>query len=459
MWARPLRCALITTLCFPEVTDAYMPVASFRLRMLLGGVLLGAAVVAGPCAAGQFSSPSLASTAAADTSAAVPQPYTTSRGIAHHMLAVPAYILWGVTRPLGWGMRYVEQHFPGLFDPQNASRGVIPLVEVGGSTGFLSGLALYHNGLFGADHSARIQGTYQGPNTFAGEVSYAIPDPAGPGSPVKSLATEVNVFSDADAEFFLGGNASRTADEALFSRNQVDVTVGIDASVPASPLRGGVDLLYEHVEVDNAGQALRSAALPGFDTVDLLTSRLTLGADFTGEAPRVARGTEVILQLDYTHDLTADRFRYGRYVAEVHQYVPVGVFPDSRRLVLRARLEQVGPLLGGAAVPFYQLPGLGGLNALRGFEGRRFQNDGSLLLGGEYRYPIWSNLDATVFVDAGQVFDTLAQVEASRFQWSYGGGIHVLNRKGLNFRVEVAGSRDGPRAILTVEPSYRRVAR
>jgi len=426
---------------------------------MLLGVLLGATVVMGPCAAAQSLSPSPDSTAAADTTAADPQPYTTSRGIAHHMLAIPAYVVRGATRPLGWGVRYVEQRFPNLFTPQGASRGVIPLVEVGGATGFLSGLALYHNGLFGADHSARIEGTYQGPSTFAGEVSYAIPAPAGAGSPVKNLSIEVNVFSDAGDEFFLGGNASRSADEALFSRDQVDVTVGMDASIPASPLRGGVDLLYEHVEADDADRALRSAALSGFDTVDLLTSRLTLGADFAGDPPRVSRGTEVILQLDYTHDLTGDRFRYGRYVAEIHRYVPVGLFPDSRRLALRARLEQVEPLLGGSAVPFYQRPGLGGLNALRGFESRRFQDDGSLMLGGEYRYPIWSNLDATVFVDTGQVFDTLAEVGGNQFQWSYGGGVHVLNRDGLHFRVEVAGSRDGLRAILTVEPSYRRVAR
>jgi outer membrane protein assembly factor BamA len=81
------------------------------------------------------------------------------------------------------------------------------------------------------------------------------------------------------------------------------------------------------------------------------------------------------------------------------------------------------------------------------------------MLNAEYRYPVWANLDALVFVDAGQVFDTLSAVAADRFHWSYGGGLHLLNRKGLSFRFEVAGGPEGVRTILTVDPSFRRVAR
>jgi hypothetical protein len=81
------------------------------------------------------------------------------------------------------------------------------------------------------------------------------------------------------------------------------------------------------------------------------------------------------------------------------------------------------------------------------------------MLNAEYRYPLWSNLDALIFVDAGQVFDTLAEVQTDRFHWSYGGGIHLLNQKGLSARFEVAGGPEGLRTILTVDPSFRRVAR
>jgi outer membrane protein assembly factor BamA len=381
--------------------------------------------------------------------------------VAYHVLAAPAYVLHATTRPLGWAARYVEQEFPDLFKPRRPPRGVLPLVELGGPTGFLAGLALYDNHLFGSSHAARIEGLYGGPDTFRGEASYTVPTPLGSGS---NFETVVNVFSDPESEFYLDGNRSdRDADETRFSRDQVDVTAGLSAALPNRALRGKFDLLYEHVDISGAdgtlGDRLTDAAPAGLGPVDLLTSRLTLGLDFTGEPPRVSRGTEVILQLDYTHDLTGDRFQYGRYVAEIRQYLPVGFFPDSRRLALRGRLEQVEPLFDGSAVPFYQLPELGGQSTLRGFRARRFQNDGSLLVNAEYRYPIWSNFDALVFVDAGQVFDALGDVGIDRFHWSYGGGIHLLNRKGLSFRFEVAGSTEGVRTILTVDPSFRRVAR
>jgi outer membrane protein assembly factor BamA len=110
-------------------------------------------------------------------------------------------------------------------------------------------------------------------------------------------------------------------------------------------------------------------------------------------------------------------------------------------------------------VPFYQQPGLGGQSTLRGYEFNRFQDDGALVVSAEYRYPIWMNLDAVVFTDAGQVFDGLRDVRGARFRWSYGGGVHLLNEDGLSFRAEVAAGPEGARAILTVQPSFRRVVR
>jgi hypothetical protein len=35
----------------------------------------------------------------------------------------------------------------------------------------------------------------------------------------------------------------------------------------------------------------------------------------------------------------------------------------------------------------------------------------------------------------------------------------MLNQKGLSFRFEVAGSTEGVRTILTVQPTFRRLAR
>ena len=388
------------------------------------------------------------------------QPYATDRSVLYHVLATPAYVLHGVTRPLGWGVRYVEQNHPGLFDAELPPRGVLPVVELGGPTGFLGGLLVYDNQLFGSAHSARVKGLYGGPNTFRVRGAYQSPSLFGFGS---GAHVNINVFSNPRSGFFLGGNDSdREDDDASANRDQVDVTVGLDGT-PIDGVSGSFDLLYEHVVTARGsgerGRRLVQADPPGLGTVDLLTSRVTLGMGRSKGGRRPYWGTEAILQLDYTHDLNAERFRYGRYAVEVRQYLPVLILPNTRRLVVQGQIEQVEPLLGGTAVPFYQRPALGGQNTLRGFSSNRFRAGGALAGSAEYRYPIWSNLDALVLVDAGQVFDTVGDVAADRFHWSYGGGIHLLTRSGLGFRFEVAGSTEGVRTILTVNSSFQRGAR
>ena len=436
-----------------------------RLSSLFLGVLLvtmGKPALAHPDVSMSRARSGTNVSAAADTTDAPPvDPYTTDRSLAYHVLAAPAYLLHGVTRPLGWGVKYLEQRFPDLFEPRRRIRGVMPLLELGGPTGFMAGMALFDRQILGGSHEARLEILYGGPDTFESTAQYQIPSALGPRT---SLRGGVNFFADPRNEFYIGGNGSDVnADEAFFSRRQLDVTLGARTSSVGDVLNGGVDVLYEHVDARRGdgvqGERIGAVNPSGLTTVDLLTSRLLLGLNLTRGRPRTYGGTEVLLQFDYSHDLVSDRFRYGRYVAELRQYVPVGIFPNSRRLALRARLEQARPLFGGAAVPFYQLPDLGGRRTLRGFKADRFQDKGSLLLTAEYRYPIWKNVDAVLLVDAGQVFPALSAVSADRFHWSYGGGIHLLGQRGVSFRFEVVGSREGLRTVLMAESSFQRLAR
>lgn len=221
------------------------------------------------------------------------QPYATERSVAYHVLASPAYLLHGVTRPLGWGVQYVEQTFPNLFTGERPPRGVLPRFELGGPTGFQAGLALYDNQFLGSNHKVRVAGLYGGPNTFETGASYVVPAPFGPGTRLDISGT---YFSDPSRTFFPGGNASDdSSDKGLFERDQIDVQVGLDADLPGRALRGEVDLLYEHVEAGRgdgvAGDRLARANPPGLSTVDLLTTQLMLGLDRTRGRPGASAAT------------------------------------------------------------------------------------------------------------------------------------------------------------------------
>ncbi len=405
--------------------------------------------------------------AAADTSGAVHPnavPYESDRSVLYHVLAAPAYVLHGATRPIGWMVTYLERNYPGLFEPKPRRRGVVPLVELGGPVGVTGGLALYDNRLFGSRHKGRLEAIIGARDFFELEAQYAIPELFGSGT---DLALEGNYLSEPKDRFFIGGLGSdQKADVARFAREQVDVTTRLQYR--SGTLGSAAELRYERIEagLSDDDEGARLIGTPGFSTVSLLTPRAELALDFTRGGPRTSAGTRLLLRADYAHDLTGHRFRYGRYTATIQQFVPLTVFPPGRRLVLQGRIEQARPVLGGEAIPFYQLPRLGGQRSLRGFSSDRFQDRGSLLVTVEYRYPVWTSrypgftgVDAAFFVDAGHVFETLREVAVRDAKVSVGGGLHLLNRRGLSARFEVARSREGTQVILTVRPSLDRLPR
>jgi hypothetical protein len=386
-------------------------------------------------------------------------PYATDRGVGYHALKLPAYVLHGATRPLGWAVKYVEREFPGLFVPQRPPRGVVPLIELGGPVGISGGLALYDNALFGSSHKARVEGVYGARNFYEVEGRYDVPNPVGERS---SFVLEGNFSTNPRNRFFLGGRQSQAyEDEVEFYIQQFEGGPELAYALgDAMRLRHWVQ--YRYVEATPADSRLgdrfsdRAPGAPGLGTQHTLEVRTAWTLDTRRrERSRPTSGTLLRLGGAYTHDLESVQFRYGRYAAEVQQYLPVPGPLPARRLVLRSRLEQVEPMLSGKAVPFYAQPTLGSPEALRGFIPNRFASNGALVVNAEYRYPIWDLWDAVVFVDAGQVFRELEDVNVADFEVSYGGGIHLLSPKGLNFRFEVAGSTEGARVILTVDPAFR----
>jgi hypothetical protein len=387
-------------------------------------------------------------------------PYETDRSVAYHVLASPAYVLDAATWPLGITVRYLENNFPSIFKPKPVVRGVRPLFELGGPNGVELGLLFFHHDLWNAGHDVRLSGEVAARESWDVEFRYQIPDPIGPSSTL-SVYTEYGVESR--RQFFVGGNdADRDADEAQFYGRRFDVRGVLDYAF--SPRFGGQTMLqYEHVRTRPSDEdpvlGDRIVGQPGLGVFDLATVQTEMSLDLTrttvrNSAHRRYAGTALIGRVGYTQSINSDRFRFARLMGEVQQYLPVPVFPTSRRIALRARVEKAEPLFDGEAVPFYDLPGLGGQESLRGFTFDRFVDDGTLLFNAEYRYPIWDAFDAVLFVDAGQAFTRLSDLAADRFRWSYGGGVHILTGRKLAARFEIAYGEEGVRTILTVTPAF-----
>ena len=91
--------------------------------------------------------------------------------------------------------------------------------------------------------------------------------------------------------------------------------------------------------------------------------------------------------------------RYIRYAAEFHRFFTL--FYRDRILGIRVRLENAHALSEDSLVPYSDMPALGGGQRLRGYRRGFFRDKGSLLLGAEYRYPIWDTWNAYLFWDEG----------------------------------------------------------
>ena len=74
------------------------------------------------------------------------------------------------------------------------------------------------------------------------------------------------------------------------------------------------------------------------------------------------------------------------------------------------------------------MPTLGGNDSLRGYRDYRFRGPHALLLQAEYRFEIWSGLDAALFYDAGKVAMRRANLDLDDLESDYGVGSPLSTR-------------------------------
>jgi len=370
-------------------------------------------------------------------------------------LAAPSYLLYGVTRPIGWAVKYLEREYPSLFEPQAPVRGVLPLIELGGPVGVQGGLAAFDRNLFGIGHEVRLSAIYGSRSRYEIDLEYGIGDALGSRTRTRFGA---ELFTNPERRFFRDGNDARRSDETRYFARQFSGRATMHIQ-PLPWLDGHVEAAYSRTLTKPADGALGERLptdLPGLNEAIQFVS-LTTGwrLDATRQRrDRTVWGTRLVLDGRYSHDLDGDDLEHVMYGIEVQQYVPLGVLPPTRRLALRARTEKVEPVRGGAGVPFFRLPGVGGQTTVRSLVFDRLVQEGVLVLNAEYNYPIWNRMDAVVFVDAGQVFNEFEEIAVDRFSYGYGGGLRVARDGKLAFRFEVAGGEGNLRTILTVNQMF-----
>lgn len=136
-------------------------------------------------------------------------------------------------------------------------------------------------------------------------------------------------------------------------------------------------------------------------------------------------------------------FSFRRYDAEAAQFVPLA---GSRMVVALRGWIVASDTQEGRFVPFYLQPTLGGHNTLRSYEDYRFHGRHLAVINAETRIAMMTHVDASVFVDAGNIAERFADLNLDKR--SYGAGLRLHSRRQTFARVDVARGGEGWRFVF-----------
>ena len=251
-----------------------------------------------------------------------------------------------------------------------------------------------------------------------------------------------------EENFFGLGQDSNREDQSNYAirTNHFGGRAGVRPLRPVL-LGGGLEFLQPRVgpgqstSVPGVLEVFDPEELPGItSSADFLRSSAFAEVDYR-EPKNARRGGWYRLDFSHYDDRTAGAYTFNRLDADLRQFVG---FLAGRRVLAARFFASTSDTSGNQVVPFYLMPTLGGNDTLRGFREYRFRGPHAILLQGEYRWEIWSGLDAALFYDAGKVAERRADLDFTNLQSDYGFGFRFNTNNGVIFRVDAAfGSRDG----------------
>jgi hypothetical protein len=217
--------------------------------------------------------------------------------------------------------------------------------------------------------------------------------------------------------------------------------------VPFLLISGGVEYLKPVVSegqndrVPNLEEIFPPEQVPGYGTnVDFL--RTDTFVEIDSRRPRNApQGGWYRFDFARYDDRTFDQFGFSQFRGDLRQFF--GFFAERRVIAMRLAVS-TSNTAGDQVMPFYYMPTLGGNDTLRGFREYRFRGPHAILAQAEYRWEIWSGLDAAFFYDAGKVADRRADLDFENLENDYGFGFRFNTDSAVIFRVDAGfGSSDG----------------
>lgn len=365
----------------------------------------------------------------------------------------------------------IIEHVEDLLYNDERTAAILPFFYVLPGQGLTGGIKAFHKDLFGHKEKGSVSARYNGLFTQAYEISLGADRFLGshlwletqlryerkPGLNFSGIGDPPNIAAPSSPV-----DPSAGAFDTVFQQERVmgRMRLGTTYGPPTQRLKIGGSLVFNH-RVFGPGEGLSAgersietiydtALLPGFDSgtnVIELTADLIL--DFRDRQGFTSSG--IFLEAFAGGAPLQKTWEYVHYGVELQVFL--NLYRRTRVLELRAALEGVEG--DESAIPFSQLPRLGGPNRLRGYGLDSFRSKRVVLTSAEYRYPVHKNLAGQLFVDAGRVIPEYGEFFSSDFnkgwRFGYGGGLIMGSDESTSFRLDVSFG-DGLMVYLSTEP-------
>ncbi len=363
----------------------------------------------------------------------------------------------------------VVDHTIDLLYNDERTAAIVPMLSQQTGYGFSYGLMAFHKDLFGHDEEGSVKATFGGQYFQAYEVELSgdhfLDSPLWLDAAFAYEREPALLFhgigDPLPASTGSGLGPSEAAVATRFRQERVLAAAKLGSAVEDSEqvTRLGLSTIYNHrnfgpeernFSEPSIERVYDTSQLDGFDdSTDIIEIGPTLVYDSRDTAAITSDGWYFDAFGARAFDLGSD-VAFWRYGAQLATFIDL--YHQSRVLVVRGVLEVA---TDDEAIPFSELPRMGGPKRLRGYELDRFRDHIAAVGTVEYHYPIHQFVAGELFLDSGRVGQDYGKVFGADHwsDWRFGGGMGlVIHTEDTTLIKLEAAYGDGFTFFFTTDP-------
>lgn len=279
-----------------------------------------------------------------------------------------------------------------------------------------------------------------------------------------TLRDTVTFGDDDQFELYIRGEWSRRRDSlfagigprsgpvARFGQNELQASLGFSWQITSRSFLD-LELSLDNIDFFRGGcceepsveQLVDDGTLPGLppgynaDGIWAFKADLRAAWDTRNRRPEDESGFRAEVRGGIAANLRKAGTGWGHYGATLGGFIDIW---EARTLGLILQVD-FAQSFGGVPVPFTDLAMLGGEGHMSGYVDGRLRGESSIVLGLDYRWPIWFWLDGWLYASVGNVFGKhLEDFEFGLLRASFGFGVRTSSEEDHPFTMIIAAGTE-----------------